>query len=461
MYDQWGNYVGPGYIGGEGQTVESISLANGGDGSGSWQDIGTSNQYAGTQQDLGAIRDLMAQQGAGYMVTGNASAADGSNTSAYLPQMLEKAGIDVTQGILKGYEGATGSAYRPGSSTTYDPTTGAYTAVGGSPSMGMMGGTATGIQGAPTGSFGGGAATANRTPEQLATIKGTWQQFTSGQKTAAEIQQAMTQYGVNFADISAATGIPVATLQQQLGGVSQQPKPNQGSPYNPGIITPNPDGSGRPAGSTHPVSGMVNLDTTGQDYNTQMQNYYKAYFGGASPDMGLLNSWYDSEYKPPVTGYVKPSATAQAATPAGTPTGGTGGSGSRNGTLGNQTPGSPLGTGVMTDAIRTEALNTFKKYIGLGLTPAAAAAAVQSMMATNEALNAINESEDPIGTWINMQNVFDEDGNIRSIVSPASIAAADERMFSGSGGNGPSWGGVNNSAGTGFGSSVHGGSSFA
>lgn len=267
-----------------------------------------------------------------------------------------------------------------------------------------------------SGMFGSGAATQGRTPEQLNTIKNAWSQYSAGQMPATEIKKAMEQYGVNFADIAAATGLPIDSLVSSLNQGLSAPKPQTpavptyGSPYNPGITAPNPDGSGRPLGTTHPASGMVNLQSGDSDYNTQLQNYYKAYFGGASPDMGMLNSWYSSDYTPRATGYQKDSG--KTTTPSESDVtsflnviqGG-----SRNGTLGNQAPGSPLGTGVMTDAIRDDALNTFKKYIGLGLTPAAAMAAVQSVMATNQALNAVNESEDPIGALINMQNVFGSD----------------------------------------------------
>lgn len=290
MLDQFGNDVGPGYVGGSGMTVADLP------------------SYESTQADLGAIRELMAQQGAGYMVTGNASLSNGGDTTAYLPHLMQQSGITPTQGILNSYQGVTGSAYTPGSQTVYNPATGKYDITGGG--GGLM--SAQGVAGVPTGQFGGGAATGNRTPEQLATIKGTWQQFTSGQKTAAEIQQAMTQYGVNFADISAATGIPVGTLQQQLGvsgGAPQpttpQPPANMGSPYNPGIITPNPDGSGTPYGSTHPKSGMVGGNTGGgSSYDQQLNNYYNAYFKDApGVDQGMLSNWYDTPYNPTPTGF--------------------------------------------------------------------------------------------------------------------------------------------------------------
>ena len=139
MYDQFGLYVGPGYVGGGGDTIQSISLANGGDGSGGWDDPGVSNQYAGNQQDLSAIRQLMGTQGAGYLVTGNASLSNGGDSTAYLPQMMQKAGVNPTQGILNSYQGVTGQAYQPGSQTAYNPQSGGYDISGVTNAVGALG----------------------------------------------------------------------------------------------------------------------------------------------------------------------------------------------------------------------------------------------------------------------------------------------------------------------------------
>lgn len=100
MLDQFGNDVGPGFVGGYGQTVNTVPT------------------YDQTQQDMGAIRQLMGQQGAGYMVTGNASMTDGGNSAAYLPGMMNQAGITPTQGILNSYQQITGQQYRPGDTVT-------------------------------------------------------------------------------------------------------------------------------------------------------------------------------------------------------------------------------------------------------------------------------------------------------------------------------------------------------
>lgn len=100
MKDQFGNEVGPGLVGGSGQTSSDLP------------------SYEQTQQDMSAIRQLMGQQGAGYMVTGNASASNGGNTAAYLPGMMTQAGITPTQGIINSYQQITGQQYKPGDTVT-------------------------------------------------------------------------------------------------------------------------------------------------------------------------------------------------------------------------------------------------------------------------------------------------------------------------------------------------------
>lgn len=163
-----------------------------------------------------------------------------------------------------------------------------------------------------SGLFGSGAATQGRTPDQLATIRGTWNQFTSGALPASAVKQAMEQYGVNFADIAAATGLPidslVSSLNQGLSSAQQRPqtpapKPTFGSPYNPDIVAPNPDGSGRPLGTMHPVSGMTGGNTSGS-YADRMNQYYNAYFKDAPGiDQGMLSDWYSTSYNPAPTGF--------------------------------------------------------------------------------------------------------------------------------------------------------------
>lgn len=77
-----------------------------------------------------------------------------------------------------------------------------------------------------------------------------------------------------------------------------------------------------------------------------------------------------------------------------------GNGGGFNGGGGDRAPGTPyggIGTGQMTDAINQQMKETFQSYIAMGLTPAAAIAAVQSVMANRGVLGAVNEAADPIG----------------------------------------------------------------
>jgi plasmid maintenance system antidote protein VapI len=129
------------------------------------------------------------------------------------------------------------------------------------------------------GLFGSGAATPNRSAEQLSTIRGTWNQYLNGQFTAAQIMQMMTQYGVNYADIAAATGKTPQEIEAMVGG--------------------------RPQGTTAPASGLVsNVGVNPNDaYMDQLNRYYGAYFEGGKPETSMLNSWYSSGYNPPPTGF--------------------------------------------------------------------------------------------------------------------------------------------------------------
>jgi hypothetical protein len=100
---------------------------------------------------------------------------------------------------------------------------------------------------------------------------------------------------------------------------------------------------------------------------------------------------------------------AQQSTPSGspvTPSGVPGGSGGGNKSPSG--PGTTIGTGNMTNAINDSAEAAFKKYLALGLTPAVAAALVQKMMATNETLDAVNATDDPIATLNAVQGWTDQ-----------------------------------------------------
>ena len=291
------------------------------------QEYNWTPEYKSTQEDLGAIRALMAQQGAGYMVTGAGSLDNGGDTTAYLPQLLQQANIGITPGIAQAYQGVTGQQYKPGSQTAYNPQTQGYDVTGGVPQAQPQAPAPQQVQqpqqapqmapqapqtaaGVGNGMFGGGSATAGRPQEQLATIKGTWDQYMWGMKTAEEVMQAMTQYGVNFADIEAATGYPAQVAQAllQKGSTANKPSdPNPTSkpvssvtPYNPNNIAVSTNG--QPAGFTGSPTGMVNLQT-GADTTQAMNDYYSAYFGGAKPDQGLLSNWYSSSYSPKPTGF--------------------------------------------------------------------------------------------------------------------------------------------------------------
>lgn len=89
---------------------------------------GWDDNYYRTQQDLQAIRALMATQGAGYMVTGPSSTYGGADTAAYLPGMMYEQGITPSQGILNRYRELTGQDYNQGDVISgFSPTTGRYT----------------------------------------------------------------------------------------------------------------------------------------------------------------------------------------------------------------------------------------------------------------------------------------------------------------------------------------------
>lgn len=123
MLDQFGLDVGPGYVGGGGKTIQSMSLANGGTGGGGWSDPGVQAQYAQAQADLSAVRAWMAASGQPYLVTGTGSMANAASgdATAYLPSMMESYGIKPTAGILNSYRELVGSPYKQGQVITgYD-----------------------------------------------------------------------------------------------------------------------------------------------------------------------------------------------------------------------------------------------------------------------------------------------------------------------------------------------------
>lgn len=74
--------------------------------------------YTKAQDDLVSIRSYMGASGQPYIVTGNASMADGGNSVASLPGWLNQAGIKSSQNMLDSYKGVTGYDYKPGQTTT-------------------------------------------------------------------------------------------------------------------------------------------------------------------------------------------------------------------------------------------------------------------------------------------------------------------------------------------------------
>lgn len=136
--------------------------------------------------------------------------------------------------------------------------------------------------------------------------------------------------------------------------------------------------------------GLMNSPVAGNPFTRSQQGAQAAQ---SSAPVGGGYQYQPSAVQAPVYRPVQqPAQAAQPAAPANL-----GISGERSGGNRDGGGGSTLGTGRMTDAINDSSLDAFKKYLGLGLTPAAAAAAVQQVMATNQTLDAVNASEDPIG----------------------------------------------------------------
>ena len=71
--------------------------------------------------------------------------------------------------------------------------------------------------------------------------------------------------------------------------------------------------------------------------------------------------------------------------------------------------GQTLGTGKLSDAITQQAKDTFQSYLALGIPAAVAASLVQSAMATNQGLSAVNQAADPIEALNAIQGWTDVD----------------------------------------------------
>ena len=155
-----------------------------------------------------------------------------------------------------------------------------------------------------------------------------------------------------------------------------------------------------------------------------------------------------------------------------------GGNGGFNGGGGDRAPGTPyggIGTGQMTDAINAQMKETFQSYIAMGLTPAAAIAAVQSVMANRGVLGAVNEAADPIGAlnaiqgWTTADTSYDPYGGGvgggwgSGMGADGHGGALDGAMGGGfdgggwGGGSGGGMGGNNGNGGSGVGSRGNGG----
>ena len=112
--------------------------------------------------------------------------------------------------------------------------------------------------------------------------------------------------------------------------------------------------------------------------------------------------------------------------------------------------GSQLGTGRMTDAINDDAMATFNQYLALGLTPAVAVALVQRQMATSQTLDAVNATDDPLGTLNAVQGWTDTE------TAPAYSGRSSSGNGYGNMGNG-SYGGATGGYGGSYGSGSVGG----
>lgn len=84
---------------------------------------GWDTNYTKTQDDLVSMRAYMAKSGQPYLVTGNASMADGGNSVASLPGWMGEAGIKPSQHMLDNYKGVTGYDYKPGQTVSGYTTT--------------------------------------------------------------------------------------------------------------------------------------------------------------------------------------------------------------------------------------------------------------------------------------------------------------------------------------------------
>jgi len=174
------------------------------------------------------------------------------------------------------------------------------------------------------------------------------------------------------------------------------------------------------------------------DYDNQMQKYYQAYFNQPQTNTGMLSDWYSGTYTPDVTGYQRPQIAPQqfvgtnVAAPTDTGSGGI-----------------PMGSGGFSAPVGGQGINNSLVSGGLGMMAMAENPMMQGYSPLIAALMGIVGGQVVDGqidgmsaaaakaeaasalSNLGIQTISDADGNIRTISTPESIAAADAGMFSG------------------------------
>lgn len=252
-----------------------------------------SPEYAAVQDDLYSIRQLMAQQGAGYMTD---TGSNGASTYAYLPGMAAEKGVAITPGMSSAYQRATGSAYQPGTQVTgYDPATNKYELGAVTPAS------------APADSL-----DTMRIKSQLAELSASGDQNALNRwlsTTPYSADQLAAASGYNLSDVQAAiasakTSSAQAPLSSSFvtGGTQQtaqgsQPTPQAPQPApQPASQTPQLGGLGQIAANTQiPVSQSVSTPPTIKTDNAQPDDVIRSWFTanpGWTPEM--LKNYMDS-----------------------------------------------------------------------------------------------------------------------------------------------------------------------
>jgi hypothetical protein len=212
----------------------------------------------------------------------------------------------------------------------------------------------------------------------------------------AQIAAAMAATGVSPEQIARVTQAPVQDIQQRYFAAAQSPEFNT-------FLAQFLGGSDAPAPAPAPINptGMMDYKglPQGVDYGDNYWNQVgAAYQGMFGTQTGLpvpeLKSWYSNQGWTPG----QPVSMLTPPPQQGTNTaGGSNGGGGSGGGFGNNSPGTTIGVGNMTDAINAQAVATFQDFAPLGITPAVFASLVEQGLATHGTLNAINQAADPIG----------------------------------------------------------------